>query len=367
MKRFLTGLLCLFTVSYSDQLPEILVIPDFSYVYRDISDERYSSLYVPNFVEHVQHQEHGFNQKNGFNLNYVEFKIDYHMENIFFRSVLHFTENKVDIDEAYIGLPQLPYGITAKVGKFRSEIGIINSHHQHRWFFTDIPLIYQLIFGYHGLSEKGAQIEIKKSYGKAGIEVLQGENENSFGYQAVPEYSIKESKAPNLSVFYLKLLDAESSFKPSAGFSFLKGTYRNVEEPSQGDTQIYGWDFSFSVRGLKFQGELFYRKISGYTYSPEKIPFTKKQAGYYIQTVYPINRNVSAGVRYENIFKNQLDSSDITKNLEKFSLSVNLLPVENIKIRLQYSYDRSKFFEGRRKGINQITAEITAFAGKHHH
>ena len=78
----------------------------------------------------------------------------------------------------------LPWGFQLKGGKFRSSIGRLNVQHPHVWDFADAPLVNRAFFGSDGLVEVGAQMNWLAPtpfYLLLGAELLQGENEASFG------------------------------------------------------------------------------------------------------------------------------------------------------------------------------------------
>ncbi len=65
---------------------------------------------------------------------------------------------KADLEEGYVTFTQLPYDLQARVGKFRSEFGKVNSFHRHAIPWIDYPLVIQNYFGDEGLSGTGAEL-----------------------------------------------------------------------------------------------------------------------------------------------------------------------------------------------------------------
>ena len=362
MRKILTAFISIIMFAEGKTYPEILLIPDFSYVYRNISDELYKNLYIPGLLEEITHIEHSeYNGKRGFNFNYLETRVEQTLNGFHFYSIFHLTENSFNIDEIY--LEKYIKNLKLKGGKFRSEIGILNVKHQHAWFFIDFPLIYKVFFGNHGLTEKGIHIDWFSKVSKLGIELLQGENENSFGYKSIPELGIPESQPPSLISLFTKI-----KFNNLTGSLFyLHGKRRNDNDIVEtGTTNLIGVGIQ-SDKPLYIKTELFYRKISGTFYNPEETSFNKKQAGYYFQIIIPLNKYFLSGFRYDNIFKNSLNSNSLTGNLEKYSFGINYFPKPDFKIRFQISKDRSSFIGEKRKELIQITGELTLFIGSHSH
>ena len=67
-------------------------------------------------------------------------------------------EEGVDVEEGYINFFSLPAGLTAKLGKFRSNFGKFNRTHPPETPFADRPLAAERFFGEEGLSPTGASV-----------------------------------------------------------------------------------------------------------------------------------------------------------------------------------------------------------------
>ncbi|WP_457643032.1 hypothetical protein [Persephonella sp.] len=334
-----------FSFAEEYKLPDISGVVDFSYVYRSVSDSVFENSYFPGF-EDTEHSHGGFNRQSGFNLNYIEIKGKYQIEdNVSFKSVFHISENSFNVDEAFLKWKKEIFYI--KGGKFRSSAGIMNSLHQHQLFFTNMPLIYTLFFSEHGLIEKGIEIAGKTDRLEAGFELLNGDNPQSFGY----------TDRPSLFVLWLK----DKLYGIRYGFSALKGkkAFHHETVTQTGDTTIYMAEITAQIKKLKLQGEVAYRTIEDH--------LKYKQAGYYIQAVYMVSEKVNAGFRYDNLFENSINENKITGTLEKYSVGLNIFPQHNIKLRVQYSLDCTRYIDGLVKNIDEFTVEMTILLGSHHH
>lgn len=64
----------------------------------------------------------------------------------------------VDLEEGYLTLLTLPAGLTAKLGKFRSNFGKLNRTHPPETPFADRPLAAERFLGEEGLSGAGASV-----------------------------------------------------------------------------------------------------------------------------------------------------------------------------------------------------------------
>ena len=329
-------------------VPNIAFIANMSAVARDISNEEYSNYAIDGFIDKAG--EIPFNEKRGFNLNYGEMEISSTVDPYFdVETALHIEKEGLHIGELYITTKALPYGLRLKMGKFRSEFGRINAQHQHSWNFSNNPLVFESYFGAGGLGDEGIQLNYTfptDTYIVAGYEAMQGSNERSFG----------ESDANSLHIAYLK-----SGFDITDNSSLLVGSSILHGDNPNGKTNIYGGDLTLktifdSYSSLTWQSELLYRNkdLADNT--------TAKQAGAYSELVYDYNANWATGVRYDTLFKNVNNEPD---NLDKYTVMLEYKPFEFSKIRLQYSYDKSKTFGGIRKDEQEILLGLTIESGSH--
>jgi len=67
-------------------------------------------------------------------------------------------EFKADLEEGYLTFLQLPHGLQARLGQFRSEFGRANPIHLHALPWIDYPLVIQRYFGKEGLSGAGGEL-----------------------------------------------------------------------------------------------------------------------------------------------------------------------------------------------------------------
>jgi hypothetical protein len=70
-----------------------------------------------------------------------------------------FTPEGVEIEEGYLTLTSLPAGLLAKVGKFKEQVGKVNTLHPHALPWVDKPLVVDsLLGGEEGLSDSGISV-----------------------------------------------------------------------------------------------------------------------------------------------------------------------------------------------------------------
>lgn len=336
-------------------LPDIALILDGSMVSRDVDNSTYESYYIPGFSSYdpANPSEIPFNKNRGFNLNYAELALHSTVGPWFDAdAIFHLRPDSFEIEEAYLTSRKLPYGLRAKVGKFRSNFGRINSIHQHAWNFTSQPLVFEGLLGTEGINDAGVQLQwvlpTEDTYIMAGFEALQGNNDISFG----------DTETNNLYIGYLKSsFDLSNDTTVLAGASILHG--KNSEG---GDTDIYGTDLTIKSEldgysSLMWQSELLYR-------DKDTTEQTVKQAGFYTQLIYRYDQNWATGVRYDDLYKNIDTAPD---DLDKYTAMLEYKPFEFTKFRLQYTYDRSKVFgiNDERENSSTILFGVTIEAGAH--
>ena len=345
--------------SQTSYLPDIALILNMSAVGRSVKNSEYENFAIPGFID-AGDAELPFNKDRGFNLNYAEVAMHSVVDPYFEAfAIFHLHPNAFEIGEAYIITTSLPAGLRVKAGKFKSAFGRINEKHQHSWNFDEQPVIYEALFGPDSISDPGVQLQWvapTDTYIMAGIDAMQGTNDRSFG----------DTEENNLFVGYLK-----SSFDITDSLSVLGGlSLAHGKTTEQKKSDVYGVDLTFrdqldSYSALTWQSEYLERhKDTNATTNP-----TQKQAGFYSELVYQYNNNYSAGVRYEKITKNDTDLSAYstidTGNLDKYTAMLQYKPFAFSRLRLEYSHDRTKVINAKRKDIDTVMMTLNIAAGAH--
>jgi len=342
--------------SQNAYLPDIALILNMSTLSRNVKNSDYKLATIPGFIDkgdiHLP-----FNKDRGFNLNYAEVAMHSVVDPYFEAFAnFHLHPYEFEIDEAYIQTTSLPYSLKIKAGKFKSSFGRINKKHQHSWHFDSQPIIYKSLFGPDGISDAGIQfqwIAPIDNYLMLGLEAMQGTNERSFG----------DTDKNNLYLGYIKSsLDVGDNLSILGGVSLAHG--KNTTENS---TNVYGVDLTLreelgSYSALIWQSEFLQRDRDLGTK-------TDKQAGVYSEIIYQYNNNYSTGFRYDRITKNDTDLSTYgnidTDNLDRYTVMLEYKPFPMSRLRLSYSYDKTKVISGERKNTNQIMLSLNIATGAH--
>ena len=403
----------------SSFMPDISLIVDTSYVMRNLKDEELTHLEVPGVAHgligghsHGEHSHATYNANNGFNLNYAELGLSKSVDQWFdLSTILHISEDAIEIEEAFFTTNALPANLTLKGGKFKSAFGRHNDSHHHAWSFVDAPLVYHAFLGEHGINEIGAQLQWvapTDTYLMFGIEALQGENEQMYGNGAIAAAGDETVQAagspsqPNLMVAYAKSSFDIGKTTVLGGLSYANGESRvdhleDEEGPHAfiGTSELYGADLTVkhyydSYRFISWQSEWMYRDMDGTQYAyPCSAPLVdgectagyddtafaqaamrKKQAGYYTQLVYGHDRNWQAGVRYDNLYKNDViaNGNDLGKpdNMDRYSIMAQYMPSEFSRIRLQYNLNKALFTEdGDQVDVKSLILQLNFAIGAH--
>jgi len=337
-------------------LPDMSFILDTSAVSRNMKNSDYETYSMPGFTEAPadgEEPEIPFNKDRGFNFNYAEVALHSVVDPYFDADVIfHIRSDALEVEEAYVTTRELPYGLRVKAGKFRSGFGRINAIHQHAWNFTSQPLVYEALIGVEGINSAGLQMQWiapTDTYLMVGAEAMQ---------KLTPESPNEEN---NLYIGYVKSSVDIGDTSILGGVSLARSKYFEDEAASIiNDSDIYGAELTIKT---------FLDSYSSLTLQSELLSRTQKtaigdvtQAGMYGELVYKINSNYSTGVRYDSLYKNLYNQPD---DLERYTAILEYKPFEFSKIRLQFTRDKSKEFNGKRKDINEVLLGITIEAGAH--
>jgi hypothetical protein len=343
--------------SQNAYLPDMAFILNMSALGRNVNNDEYAAYELPGFINVPDTPDLPFNANRGFNFNYAEVALHSVVDPYFEAfAIFHISPEELEIEEAYVQTTSLPYSLKIKAGKFKSNFGRLNEQHHHVWNFDSQPLIYKGLFGPDGISDAGIQLQWiapTDTYLMFGAEAMQGSNERSFG----------DTSANNLYIGYVK-----SSVDLGDDLSILGGlSYAHGKNTDAKPTDIYGADLTLreqlgSYSAIIWQSEYLQRDKQLSTRED-------KQSGLYSELVYQYNNNYSFGARYDLITNNETDLSAYngvdTDNLDRYTAKIDYKPFPMSRLRLSYTYDRSKVIAGERKDINEVMLSLNIAAGAH--
>ena len=314
--------------------------------------------------------------EQGFHLGHTELSMSSNIDDMFFGKFTvaiaeHEGETEVELEEVYVETIALGNGMSARGGRFYSDIGYLNNQHNHYWDFTDAPLIYRGLFG-NQLIDDGLQLSWlvpTETYFKVGVEATRGgrfpaggaANDGKGAYAMFAKFGgdVGLSNAWQLGFSHWR---ADIENRASGGHAHEVGA---VETPTYtGESTVNGIDFiwKWSPNGnnreqnLKFQAEYFVRDEDGQVElvgsDPlESTSYQGEQSGWYLQSVYQFIPRWRVGYRYDQLDSdNKGSDSDILAEAgldnedhkpERSTLMLDYSYSEYSRFRLQLSKDDS--------------------------
>jgi len=380
-------------------VPAISFIMDFSYLNGSINGTDREILHIPGFT-HSGHS-HGHSHSiggDGFSLNYAELGIFATVDPYFdLFTAFHMGEDHFGIEEVYVTTRKLPHGFGTKIGKFLSSFGRMNSQHAHIWNFREIPLVYRVFFGEEGLNEKGIQINWVAPtdfYLSFGCEILQGENNVSFGIQEEHHHNgtneEEESgsvKIPGLITVFGKTSTDIGELVILGGISYAEGETRlnhkseDSEQILSGRSKIFGVDITLkylldSYKYISLQTEFMNRKFNGLLhhenmekYNNHDNSFSKSQSGFYSEFVYRFARLWRTALRFDMLSRNRVFSDGknlgFPEDMKRYSFMIDYSPTEFSRIRLQYNYNKHLYSKDNVKNFGELNLQLNIAVGAH--
>ena len=297
-----------------------------------------------------------------------------------------------EVEEAWFQTLSLPYGLTAKGGRFLSGIGYSNEQHPHAWDFADATLMQRALFGEHGYANEGVQIKWlapTTTFLEFGLEGGRGanfpgtdRNQNGNGAGAAfvhvgSDFGQGHSWRAGLSALRTRAVDRDADLKDT--------TVIDVEVPFTGTSRatiadvVYKWSIA-PGRSFKLQVEAFRRKEAGtVTCNDLATPslctlgitdtYESKQSGGYVQAVYQFAKAWRVGARFDRLDSGTvtygpalaaaLTNADYTP--KRTTAMVDWSPSEFSRLRLQFARDQAQ------QGLtdNQVTLQYILSLGAH--
>ena len=350
--------------------PAISLILDGRFASFDNDPEDYE---IPGFA---LGNEAGLREK-GFAVGHSELTMSANIDDKFFGKMTlafddHDGEVETELEEAFIQTLALGHGLNIKAGRFLSEIGYLNQQHAHTWDFADAPLIYRGLFG-DQLIDDGVQmtwLAPTELFLQVGTELFSGSRfpaggrTNGIGAWTAfahvgGDIGIEHSWQLGLSHWEANDVEGRESGGHEHGGE-------ETETPSfSGDSEInalslvYKWAPNGNPKNqqLKFQFEYFDRDEDGEVVMlnsgtpPEMTSYDGDQKGWYAQTIYKFKPQWQVGLRYDLLDSNNRGSdADVLAEAgldnenhdpERYSASIDWLPSEFSRLRLQYNQDKS--------------------------
>ena len=336
---------------------------------------------------HGEHH-HGSLGKRGFSLADTELVVSSPLGSHLFGGLnLAWTsDEKVEVEEAFVQTTGLGNGFTVKGGRFFSGIGYVSEQHAHVWDFVDQPLVYQTFFGHH-LTQDGAQlrwIAPTDQFIELGVEASERRSRGSGpAVFANVGGDIGTDHSWRVGLSHLRSIAKDREFHSEVEIG---GVEEEVHNFFSGDSRISGinaewkWapDGNATRQNFKLQGEYFQRRENGEAIydeegadvGPVAGAYRAVQQGWYMQGVYQFMPRWRVGLRHDRLQTRSVNWGANNDNLADFSgsfdpsrntIMVDFSPSELSRLRVQLARDRSQ--EGR--SDNQFAVQYIMSFGPH--
>jgi hypothetical protein len=255
-------------------------------------------------------------------------------------------EDHLGVEEAYVDTTALPNGLSARVGRFFSNIGYLNSHHAHTDMFFDRPLAYQAFLGGQ-YGDDGVQVRWvapTSTFLELGGEVFRG--------QSFPSGGAQHDGLGTRTLFAHMGGDLGAENEWLAGVSMLKTRTAGGEDGFDGDATVYvadaTWKWApqgnFKDGGITFRSEFLLDDRDGTYLAPEgtsvAMPWIGKRRGGYLEGVYRLSRTWDFGYRYDKLWADDTGPFASAFDPYRHSLEATWRNSEFSLVRLQLSREK---------------------------
>ena len=295
---------------------------------------------------------------SGFSLGESEVNLNANVDSRFFGNLTLAIEDEdgeteIAAEEAWIQTTALPYSMTAKGGRYFSNVGYLNGFHRHADDFVDRPLPYQAFLGGQYIAD-GLQmtwLAPTAMFLELGTELNWGSGFPLSGNgEASPDAWTVSGKIGG---------DIGDSHSWQAGLSYVSADIieRDAGEDAvpgesfSGDSDLAVFDFVWkwapagnaTINNFKIQGEYFLRDETGVFAS---LPYDGEQSGWYLQGAWQFGQGWRIGARLDELSSDNgvlfvgtiLEDPGWTPR--RGSLMLDWSPSEFSRLRLQYTDDR---------------------------
>ncbi len=297
-----------------------------------------------------------------------------------------FSEDDVELEEAFFTTTSLPYGLQLEGGFFLTEFGRNNPTHLDQWHWVDQPVINTRLFGGEGSRAAGFRLgwlmptpwysvlhvgaqnptsEQMASFlgerpGEGHSHADEGEEDGIGGFAPVNENNIDDLSDLVYLGRWVNAVDLNPELSTQLGVSVLHGPNTTG---SDGETWIYGMDLvakwrpAGNFRGWPFlvwESEIMKRDYEvdrdNPTFEPGETDDTLRDWGLYTQLLYGFKYRWATGLRFEYTSGSghgaePRDEDPFRAERYRISPMLTYHPSEFSRLRLQYNYDHADFLD----------------------
>lgn len=281
-------------------------------------------------------------------------------------------ETEIEIEESWIETLGLPAGLSARFGRFFSNVGYLNSKHSHAWDFVDQPLVYQAFLGSQYIDD-GLQLRWLAPtdlYLEVGGEVVRGDR--------FPAGGAGNRGVGAQSLFAKAGGDLDDSSAWQAGLSYLHAKSDERESGAEderllfdGNTDLLIAEFlwkwapngNWKQRNFIFQSEWMRRNEDGRYLLPDGriAALDRDQFGGYVQAIYQPIPQWRVGARFDLLSGDNPGVDFLGTALDpagddpkRYTVMLDWSHSEFSRLRLQYSRDLAGPLDDNQWGLQYI-------------
>ena len=279
--------------------------------------------------------------------------VDPYLKGNFFLSV---SPAGIDVEEGYAQAVNLPYDLTAKVGKFKAMFGKANTWHTHVRPWVDQPLMIHNFFGDEQLHDAGISVSkvipVTFAFVEATGEVYRGDVENVWGTRNQNDLGY------NAHLKFFKDITENSNIE--LGTSYARGTLPGTAL-RRGANQFGGVDVTYRWKPLSrgLYNSLIYR-FEGLV--DNRDDFSHNLKGFYTSFDYQLGQRWFTGVRLDRADRIIRGDAGITSAVDKgVSATLTFWPSEFSQIRGQLRHTSY----GGLRSVNELLLQLQFAIGAH--
>ncbi len=199
----------------------------------------------------------------------------------------------VELHEAYLEFPSLPFDIFIKAGRFFYDIGRLNNFHRHDWDFTIAPLVHERLFDQEGVFDTGGEISYLMPwtfYQEIKFGVFNG---RTFGH--VHNQGFRKPH-PLYTVRAKHFIALPYDIGMQWNFTFFR---YNVTRSERDANYTYGTDLTFKWKRGKLYGFTWSTELWYQDKRRESQDVNEKALGLYSYIQYQFLQNWQVGFRFD--------------------------------------------------------------------
>lgn len=340
-------------------------------------------------------------REEGFGLGETELALSANIDDNFYGKITTVIESadgetELNLEEAFIQTLALPSGLSARAGRFLSDIGYLNNQHKHTDSFTERPAAYRAFLGNHYYDDgiRLSYVAPTDLYWTMGVEAFSGDS-----LRAADEHGDRDFDDVGVFTALTKIggdIGVESSWQ--LGLSYLRNenglAYAEEHEDEDEEAEdehshsasytgentyiadfVYKWapNGNYKYQNLTLSGEYFrvtdiFGEEPGHSddgMDDHEIGDDDYHEGWYLSSVYQFSPSWSAGVRYGEVDAYEIHEDHLDpQKLKETEVSLAWHSSHFTAVRFQFTHQEGTNFDGV-EDDNVFTLQYVMTLGAH--